>query len=477
MPEPETQNRITTNGAALNQEQQLAVLSELVSRIDFARQHGMQYGGERDIYAVGGYKRDLIYGDFKDLYDRDPVAGAIVDMLAEATWRAAPEVGEPDSGGDTAFSRDFMATAKRLGLWARMERLDKLSRIGRYGVMLIGTPDATDQNLRSEMANLRGPDDVLYLAVYSEKYAKINTWVEDSEDPRYGLPETYKIHLAGDVSTFRKRAANQTEVVHHSRVIHVAEGLLEDDVYGKEALRNVWNPLHDLQKVSTSTAEGFWQRVAGILHAQIDPDVHVDEKMLEALDDNLQKVYHDLKRTIYGNFDLKRLAESEPDPKEAANLYMTLIAAGSGIPKRLLFGSETGERASTEDQKTFLGRISERHNQHAEPNMLRPLVDRLIEKRGLSRPRGDEYEVVWPTLFKEPDLDIAEANLSRARAAKELTPLGGDPLALIEVDPDRNVWLVPRKVDDESPFEMQPPEDDPGPPEAREGEELEAPDE
>jgi len=163
---------------------------------------------------------------------------------------------------------------------------------------------------------------------------------------------------------------------------------------------------------------------------------------------------------------LSRLSESEPNPSDAADLYFTLIAAGSAIPKRLLFGSETGERASSEDAKTYLGMISERQTQHAEPRILRPFVDRMIDIAVLPRPKNG-YEVVWPTLFEESERDQAEANKLRADAAKSLTPMGGDPIELIEIDDERNIWLVPRAAGAASPFEAleppQPPDGGQGP--------------
>ena len=286
------------------------------------------------------------------------------------------------------------------------------------------------------------------------------------------MPELYNIDLGGDIRQGNVQAQTNTVKVHWSRVIHVAEDLLEDDIFGLETLRPVYNDFHDLQKVSASTGEAYWQRVAGILQATVDPDADVSEADLDALDDALKELYHDLRKTFLGaGIELSRLAETEPDPEAAANLYITLIAAGSPVPKRMLIGSETGERASTEDQKSYHGAIAERQTQHAEPNMLRAFIDRLIDHRALPRPTAGEYEVLWPTLFKEPEKDVAEANRARAQAAKDLTPMGGDPLSLIEVDEDRNVWLRP--TGDRGALtadEMEPPEPEPAPspPEAEE---------
>ena len=470
MSESETQNRVSDNGArTLSRNDRVAILSELVSRIDFARQHGMQYGSDRDIYDVAGYPRNLSYSQFHALYERDGFAKKIIDMPAETTWRAPPEIVEPDMEEDgTDFTEAWADLAKRLRVWSRFERLDKLSRKGRYAVLLIGTPDGDDQNLVNEMGNLRGPEDVQYLDAYSEKYAKIHKLVDDPRNPRYRLPEIYNIDLGGDIRDGGVQTRSQTVKVHWSRVIHVAEDLLEDDIFGTETLRPLYNDFHDLQKIRASTPEAHFQRVAGILVGKVDPEAHTNDEILEDLSEELEEIYHDLRKIFLGQgVDLERLAGDEPNPKAAADLCITMIAAGSPIPKRMLIGSETGERASTEDQKSYYGAMAERQVQHAEPAILRPFIDRLIERRGLPRPGQAGYEVVWPTLFKEPEKDIAEANKARAETASALTPVGGDVLQLVEIDQDRNVWLVPRSVDDPSPFDALPDAtEDPGPPEA-----------
>lgn len=450
---PDTEARPQQNGRTSSRDQ-LAIFSELVSRIEFAKRHGMQYGDDRDVYKVGGYPRNLTYSDFEALYERDGLARKLVDMPAETTWRSPPEVVEPGAGGNgTEFSRAWQELADRLRVWSRFERLDKVSRKGRYGVLLIGTGEGSDQRLTEPLPTLRGADDVLYLDIYSEAHARIHKLVDDPKDSRNRQPEIYHIDLGGDIRRGSVQRQSHTRPVHWTRVVHLAEDLVEDDIFGTETLRPVYNDILDLQKVRTSTAEAFWQRVAGILQAEIDPEAQVTDDQIEQLDEHLQELYHELRKTFWGQgVSLSRLAETEPDPSAAARLYLDLIGAGSPIPKRMLVGSETGERSSTEDQKSYLGHIAERHIQHAEPNLLRPFIDRLVEHRALPRPGQDGYEVVWPDLFQEPAKDVAEANRARAETAKALTPVGGDPMELVEIDEDRNVWPVPRAVEVGSPF-------------------------
>ena len=72
---------------------------------------------------------------------------------------------------------------------------------------------------------------------------------------------------------------------------------------------------------------------------------------------------------------------------------MKLISAASGIPLRIMTGSERGELASTQDDGNWASRIEERQLHFAEPMILRPLIDRLIELRALPEPSDGEYQL------------------------------------------------------------------------------------
>lgn len=451
------QSVINARAARLNKIQvQLADLSSRMGSFS----HGLQYGGDRDLYAVGGYPRELNYEKFRGLYDRDPLAGQIVDVPAETTWRKPPEVTEKDVAPDapTAFMKDWTDIVDRLGVWRKCQQVDTLARIGQFAVMLIGANEQDDRLLAQPLTAKNGSKDLLYLSVFGQKYARIATWTTSPTDPNYGRPEKYDIDLSSGVSGFKGGSIS----VHHTRVIHVAEGLLDDEVYGREALRRVYNDLHDFQKIATSTAEGFWQRVAGILQAITIPQGEdwrgLSDDDLDKLEKSLQELFHDMRKTFVGQgVKLERLAESEPNPEGSMNMYLRRLGAGSGIPSRILFGSETGERASTEDWKGFYGSIEERQLQHAEPAILRPLINRLLEFNLIAKPttigRG-AYLIQWPKLAVDSDLDRATASRTRAETAAALTPVGGDPLALVDIKEQGDVMLKPF-VDGEPPREIQ----------------------
>jgi len=407
-----------------------------LERLDFARQAGLQYGGDRDVYKVAWYKKTPTFRDYWAYYDRHPIAGRIVDLAAKTTWRDPPVVVEPEQEDGTEFTAAFAELAGRLDLWSRFERADRLARIGCFGVILLGVRD--DGKLDEPLHGLSGPEAVVYLSQYSERYVAIDSWVKDPSDERFGMPEFYEIDLSRKNARFK---ANR-ERIHWSRVLHIAEDPLEDDVYGRPILKRVLNTIFNDEKVEAASAEAFWQLADKILQLNIDKDAQIGEDALDDIDEKLQLLYHDLRKHFYlQGGELSWLGGETSDPSAISDILATKLATGSGYPRRILFGSEQGELASSQDERNYLGTISERQEQHAEPNFVRAFIDRLISIGALPPPGKDGYTVIWPELYKASDQEKAETNKARADTAKALTPIGGDPYELVTVDDEGVVSL------------------------------------
>ena len=443
----------------------------LTGRLRFMRQAGLQYKGVRDIYAAAGYVAEgaETFDHYWSLYTRDPVAGRVVDMPAKTTWRTPPEVFEGEHEDvethmPTAFEAAWAALAKRLRVWRHFERADRLARVGRYSLLFLGARGGDDRALATPLEGLGGPADLLYLSSFAERYAVISTWQRNPSSARFGLPESYKIELSSGIAGF----GTKNVVVHHSRVIHVAEDPLVDDVYGRPALQRALNALADMLKVSASTGEAYWQLAARVLTAKLDPTMAFPEGVsskaaLTALGEDLEAIVHDLRRQFVGHgVELGWLDTTTPDPTSALEVFKVLLSVATGIPTRVFFGSEKGELASSQDERNYFGMINERQEQFAEPTVLRAFIDRLVGAGALPPPEAGvgEYTVLWPNLFELTEKETAEANKLRAEAAKALTAQGGDPMELVEVDEDRNVWLLPTEQGLEEPPLPPPPEDE-----------------
>lgn len=425
----------------------LARLSSLrVDRLRFARRAGLQFAGERDVYAAAGYLAEsrITFEHYWSLYERNPVAGRIVDMPANTTWRKKPIIREVGAQEDeqTEFEKGFNEMAKRIRLWSWLRRADRMSRIGHYGAFLIGVRG--DEPLRDEMPRLEGPEDVLFLKAFDEGDIRISEWEDDTGNPRFGQPVLYELDMSGDVSGF----SLPNQIVHWTRMIHVAEDKVKDEVHGRPPLKRLLNVIFDLEKIQAGTGEAFWQLATKILHTNIDLNADVEDAELDALGEAMEEIVHDLRRQmITRGGQVQWLGGETPDPSSPIDMIQILVTMGTGIPKRIFFGTETGERASEQDERQWFGNVAERQLQHAEPDILRPFIDRLITYGALDV--GEKgYAVEWPNLFVPSDEGLAELSKANAEAAKAATAIGDDPRDLIQIGTDGVLRLMATEVED-----------------------------
>jgi hypothetical protein len=363
----------------------------------------------RDLYDALGYTRKLTPIDYKSRYERGGVAERIVEAFPRATWSSGARIQETDDPEDlTEFERATEELFRRLDIWSRLLRADILAGLGRYSVVLIGARG----ELKSPLPTMAGEDSVLYLTPIHEDNADINTNVTKTSDPRFNLPETYQLKLSQQIS----------KETHWTRVIHMSDGLLEDDIFGKPRLRAVWNYLDDLEKIVGGGAEAAWKRMDPGMQLDLDPEVELTTAEEEALNDEVEEYMHNVRRVMRTRgVELTMLASAVPGFAQNVGIVLKLISAATGIPSRILTGSERGEMASTQDRNNWNDRVAERRREYAEP-VIQQLIDRLIDRGALPEP--EEYSVQWPDIDELDEIQKAEvankiANANSSQVASE----------------------------------------------------------
>ena len=376
-----------------------AATGALISRSKLGTLGGQTFGGNRKIYEKLGYKTVLGYADFEARFHREGIAKKVVTAFPSATWRDAPEI----VADDEDFVEKFQELSLRLKLRYYLERADKISGIGQYGVLLIGTADGNDLDV--PLTRVSGPDDILFLSVYSEANAAVERLVSDPSNPRFGMPEIYNITLSNGTAGVNGTLAKR---VHHSRVIHLAEFLEEDEVYARPRLEPVWNYLDDVLKVIGGSSEAIWLTADRGIQFDLDKDSTLDPGDLEDFSDEIEEYMHGYRRYIRTQgITANVLGSDVADPSGSFSSVMSLISGSTGIPSRILLGSERGQLASSQDEKNFNGRVKERQENYAEPTILRPFLDKMIEIGAL--PETD-YTINWPdpsTLTFKERADVA----------------------------------------------------------------------
>ena len=391
-----------------------ALTSMLVGRANLAARLGQQYGGDRDIYQALGYKLILDYQDFLARYVRQDIAKAIIDRPVKATWQGELELIESEETEKTDFERAWDDLNRKYKLRTLFARVDRLTGIGRYGVILLGLDDVV--RIEDYEKPVTGKKKLLYVKPFGEEAAQITTYESDPRNPRYGMPLIYTIQVA-DVSSGSSKIVR----VHYSRVIHIVDDNLESEIYGTPRLEAVFNRLFDLEKLVGGDAEMFWRGARPGFHGKLDKDFTMTAESKEGLKDQFEEYDHNLLRfLITEGVDLNSLAQQIADPTGHVDAQIQMISAVTGIPKRVLTGSERGQLASDQDAREWKTFVQSRREDHAEPHILRPFVDRIIELGILPSP-VEYYKVDWLDLFSISEKDRVEIGKSRASAIREYT--------------------------------------------------------
>jgi len=408
----------------------IKTLSELVSRVKLAGRLGQQYGTDRDIYEALGYPKTLTYRDFAARYERQDIARAVIDKPVDASWQGGcliQESTEEDTSLENAWKN--LVQDAELDVIDKLCRLDKLVGIGEYAILLFGLGDVSNKEQFAMPAGKSSQ--LIYLRPLGEGSVAINQWETNTQDPRYGLPLMYELKLSqadSDITTSLR--------VHHSRILHVAGELLEGTVKGSSRLLPIYNRLFDLEKLVGASAEMFWRGARPGYKGKVDKDYMLTSDEEEDFRDQLDEYEHNLRRFLISTgIDLSAMETQVADPSNHVDIQIQMISAQTGIPKRILTGSERGELASTQDLASWYSLIQGRRDNYVEGNILRPFI-RKCQEFGILPPVKNEeegYSIIWKPMFEKSDKEKAEVGEIRAKA---LNQYAAQPMAESIVPPE-----------------------------------------
>lgn len=416
----------------------------------------------RDYDKECGYPdvRTLSAETFRRLYDEDPIARRIVELFPKECWQRPPDVYEDENPEViTEFEQAWLDLCKSLRreswfqdqegnpVWEHLARVDKLSRVGQYGALLLGLDDSNplyepvegvEETATYPFEKKKGepepswpygrPERVLYnlainaektkgrqlryLRSFSEDLADVVQWEGNPSSPRYCEPVMYSITLndpsaqAGGVGI-----PTNTVRVHWTRVLHVADCLDSSENLGVPACRPLYKRIIDLTKLYGGSAEMYWSGafpgVSLSTHPQLGGDVAIDQAGIR---EQMKKWYNGLQRWMtFSGMSAQMMSPTVVDPTSQINVQIEAICILLGIPIRIFKGSERGELASSMDDTTWTDRVRERCYNYLTPRLIVPFIDRLIMLGVLPEPKarkkGPEgkmatggYSVVWPDL-------------------------------------------------------------------------------
>jgi len=431
--------------------------SALSTRARLAAQHGQAFGGKRDYYETLGYDKVLDAEKYHLRYERQDIASRIVNAYPDETWRLEPTVFEDETDNDTPFELAWKDLVKRLRVFHHLHRADILACLGRFSVLFLGFNDVSSiQGLQSPVSRREGRT-VNFLSGYSERHVAVIELDNNISSPRFGLPLFYEIDFDRGGTDGQVRPQIQSSIgrqkVHWERLIHIADDVLEDDVYGIPKLRPVYNLLDDLMKVIGGGGETFWRNARKDLLIEVNSDAHLTASEREAMSDRVEEYMHDYQRFLgLEGATGKALPVEVASPEAHFKCIMQLISGTTGIPSRVLLGSERGELASSQDAVNWAQQNMSRQRSYAEPTVLRSFIDRLIATRVLLTPREgvEGYSVEWQPLLTEDESEKATRIMQLTSAIS--TYAGGAASAFVPVAEYREQILG---WDAESPYEPE----------------------
>jgi hypothetical protein len=428
-------------GDAPSSAEQVAIRANAVIdglRRSLANELGDSGHEARDWYDTFGWPNrgnnaDWDADNYYALYLRNAYAYAVVAQKPKTTWKHEPEVRdrvdqEEDAQRDpTDFERAITKLDREQDLWHYCHRVDRMAGVGRHGLLVIDYAD-TDQpeDFQGEftgVANASGLDMVNGYRVYPESMIEDIEWGEPGSD-RWGQPIEYQIDLGDDADAGTNDEEDTTLRIHHSRVVDVPARVLDDDeTRARPRQEPVLNNILDIEKALGSTAELSYRAADYGLNVNLDPEkVDTSGDALDMMEEDLQDWYHGLQPFLRTTgAEVNRLGGEVKDPTGIVDNNVRAISTQTGIPQRVLEGASLGELASAEkDEDQYLGMISERQEQYAEPYIARAIINHHLEDDVLPDFEGEWFDFIWPDLSEMSEQEEADVMSTRSEVVTNL---------------------------------------------------------
>lgn len=391
------------------------------------------------------YPAEVESSQCRKLFNRNGVARRVVNLWPDECWVGLPDVYETeDTKDETEFETTWDLLRQKKHVLHFLKRMDVLSGIGSYGVMLLGIDDGGKLDTPVEsVESVDGvmPDDfkgagtkhrLLFLKCFDESAVTIEKREPSTSSPRYGLPLFYKVTME-DVTTGGTQGISKDIRIHWTRVLHYADNRLTSELFGESRLQAVYNNLLDLRKISSSSGEMFWR--AGISGTAwgVDPDLVPAGTMLTAdqktdMKEALSDYYEGMQRYLFSSgMKPQDIAPKLTDPEPYIKAQILLICIGIAVPYRVFMGTEEGKLAGGQDRKTWLERVAGRQESYVTPLIIRPFVERL-QLLGILPMTKEPCIVTWPERDTPTPKEKAETAKDQTEAMAKYVGGGVDAL-------------------------------------------------
>ncbi len=374
---------------------QLAVNQQLFANhlaSQFSRMFSGYFGGDtkhENLYCDFGWPEKLDFSHFYQMYQRNGLAYAGIVRPVETCWQEYPYLQEREESHDTTpLEAEIDARFDELNFWSVLAQAHEYSRIGEYAGVIFRFADGKQLSEPVDATSL-GLEGLVEVIPCMQGQLKPSDWHGDVTDTiNYGKIKMWAYNEAGvtdDAANPKMRNAK----IHPDRV-HVFSK--NSSIFGKPALESGFNDLLTIQKINGAGGEGFWKNAKAAPWLEMEKDLSMTKlaqslglagNQIDQVPDKLDEVIggwqkgYDQSLMLQGmkaNFNSIRL----DDPEQHRQGPLQSYAASLSIPLKILLGSQSGERASTEDAKEWAKTCNAINTKLVKPNIRRIIRDKLV---------------------------------------------------------------------------------------------------
>lgn len=397
-----------------------------------------------------GYPENPKFDTFYRLYRRGGVSHGVVRQLVDKCWQTSPWVIEGDEFDDktpeTPWEAGVKAKLKALDFWHFAKEADMRRLVGSYSGLLIQLAD----NKSWDNPATRGARLVKLIPAW-EGQLTVAEWVTDELSPQYGEPKAWvykELNVKGN-------GPGRQVTVHPERVI-----IFGDYREGMSLLEPGLNAFINLEKVEGGSGESILKNSARQLSINFDKDARLESLAsmygvaVKDLADGFNEGVRAINRAqdaalITQGADVSTLTSTVPDPEPTYRINLQTASASVQIPTRIVAGSQSGERASSEDLKAFNARGQGRRVSELSRDLAAAI--RHLQDIGQIDPAADPT-VIWDDLTEFSQAEKLDTALKMAQVNREMAAVG----VVFEVEEIRDT----AGFNNDKPLPVPAPEDD-----------------
>lgn len=398
-----------------------------------------------------GYPEVVSFNIAYATYRRNGLAQAAVEQTILETWQDYPQILESEKPTESVVEVSIRKHFEKLRIWQKIAETDRRMMVGEYSALILRLGD--NKKFHEPVDRVTGGVEALIEVIPAwQGQLEVSSWSTDQESDNYGKPLMFNFNEAAVIDSKDKNPRTRTFNVHPDRVIVWSK---DGTVYGRSMLEPGINALIDLEKISGSSGQGFWKiaKAAPVLTA--DKEFNVAE-MAKALGvepaeiaDAMEKQLDSFNKNYDASLLLKGMTAETldvnlPSPEHFFATSLSVFAASIPIPVKILIGSQTGERASTEDANAWSKTNNARRTNIQKPNIM-ALIQRLVDFGML---RDADWTINWTDLTESTmseKIDRA-GKMAEINSKQDLEPVfsAGEIRETVDMDPD----LLPDRIDD-----------------------------